>query len=89
MLISNPLIPWQHYVNRQDNVGLSVMEVKNKYMQEQLLFEQQMNFMYHQQRLMSQHPSGGGRSSSTIPSGSGDNTINSYVEDDYVEDYFI
>ena len=31
--------PWQWYVKRPDNVGLPLMEVKRKYMQEQLLFE--------------------------------------------------
>ena len=89
MIISNPPGPWQYYVNRQDNVGLSIMEIKDKYMREQLLFEQQINFMYHQQMLMSQQSSGGGPISSTTPSGSGDNTINSFVANDYVEDYFI
>ena len=85
MFTTNDPGPWQYYVNRQDNVGLSIMEVKDKYMREQLLFEQQMNFMHHQQMIMSQQSSGGGR----LPSGSGDNTINSFVANDYVEDYFI
>ena len=85
MFISNNPGPWQYYVNRQDNVGLSIMEVKDKYMREQLLFEQQMNFIHQQQMIMSQQSSGGGR----LPSGSGDNTINSFVANDYVEDYFI
>jgi len=40
MIISNPPGPWQYYVNRQDNVGLPIMEVRDKYMREQLLFEQ-------------------------------------------------
>ena len=31
--------PWQWYVKRPDNRGLSLMEVKRKYMHEQLLFE--------------------------------------------------
>ena len=86
MFITNDPGPWQYYVNRQDNVGLPIMEVKDKYMREQLLFEQQMNFMYQQQMLMSQASSGGGPLPSSISSG---DTINDYVEDDYVENYFI
>jgi hypothetical protein len=84
MFIPNDPGPWQYYVNRQDNVGLPIMEIKNKYMQEQLLFEQQMNFMYQQQMLMSQQASGGGGPlSSPISS-------NDYVVDDYiVDDYFV
>jgi hypothetical protein len=31
--------PWQWYVKRPDNRDLSIMEVKRKYMHEQLLFE--------------------------------------------------
>ena len=83
MFISNDPGPWQYYVNRQDNVGLPIMEVKDKYMREQLLFEQQMNFIYQQQMIMSQASSGGGPLSSPISS-------NDYVVDDYiVDDYFV
>jgi hypothetical protein len=82
MFLSNDPGPWQYYVNRQDNVGLSIMEVKDKYMREQLLFEQQMNFIYQQQMIMSQVSSGGG----PLPL---NDTTNDYVEDDYVENYFI
>jgi len=84
MFITNDPGPWQYYVNRQDNVGLPIMEIKNKYIQEQLLFEQQMNFMYQQQMLMSQQASGGGLIKSTE-----DNTENEFVENDYVENYLI
>ncbi len=31
--------PWQWFVKRRDNVNLPIMEVRRKYMQEQLLFE--------------------------------------------------
>lgn len=86
MFLSNDPGPWQYYVNRQDNVGLPIMEVKDKYMREQLLFEQQMNFIYQQHMIMSQASSGGGPLPPPISPG---DTINNYVEDDYVEDYFI
>jgi hypothetical protein len=66
MFLTNPPGPWQSYLNRPDNKGLSLMEVKNKYMQEQLLFENYMSFQMQQQMLMSQQSSGGGPSPSTI-----------------------
>ncbi len=87
-LPNNPGL-WQHYINRQDNVGLPIMKVKDKYMKEQMLFEQQMNFIHQQRMLMSQQFSGGGRFPSIAQNESGDNTINSFIENDYVEDYFI
>jgi len=34
--------PWQVFVKRPDNVGLNVMEVKSKYLTEQLLYENTM-----------------------------------------------
>ena len=83
MFISNNPGPWQYYVNRQDNVGLSIMEVKDKYMREQLLFEQQMNFIYQQQMLSSMAASGGGPSQTIDPS------ENNYVENNYIDNYFV
>jgi len=62
------------------------MEVRDKYLQEKLLFENYMSFVMQQQMIMSQASSGGGPLPS--PTSSGD-TINDYVVDDYVEDYFI
>ena len=83
MSISNNPGPWQYYVNRQDNVGLSIMEVKDKYMREQLLFEQQMNFIHQQQMLSSMAASGGGPSQTIDPS------ENNYVENNYIDNYFV
>jgi hypothetical protein len=68
MFIVNHPGPWQSYLNRPDNKGLSLMEVKNRYMQEQLLFENYMSFQMQQQMLMSQQSSGGGPSPSTASS---------------------
>ena len=77
--------PWQYFTNRRDNVGLSLMEVRNKYLHEQLLFENYISFIQHQQALMAQSAGGGG----PLPGGdTGDNTINDYIANDYVEDYF-
>jgi hypothetical protein len=84
MFIVNNPGPWQYYVNRPDNKNLPIMEVKDKYMREQLLFEQYVSFQMHQQMLMQQNASGGGR----FPSSTEDNTINEFVDNDYVENYF-
>lgn len=35
--------PWQYFANRPDNKGLHIMEVRNKYLMEQLAFEEQYN----------------------------------------------
>jgi hypothetical protein len=71
--------PWQSYILRQDNIGLPLMEVRSKYLQEQLNYDNQvLQHIY----MLSLQPQGGG---SNIL----DNTINSFVEDDYVEDYFL
>lgn len=37
--------PWQAFVKRPDNVGLSIMEARQKYLNEQLLFEEQMSYL--------------------------------------------
>jgi hypothetical protein len=84
MLLTNDPGPWQYYVNRPDNVGLPIMEVKDKYMREQLLFEQNLNFIQQQRMMMSNESSGGGVFN---PNQNQDDTENSYVVNDYVEDY--
>ena len=61
------------------------MEIKSKYLKEQLLFEQYMSFQMQQQMLLSQNASGGGR----VRTVEEDDTANQYVANDYVEDYFI
>ena len=60
MFLVNHPGPWQYYVNRSDNKGLPITEVKNKYMQEQLLYENYMSFQMQQQLLMSNASAGGG-----------------------------
>lgn len=37
--------PWQAFLKRPDNVGLSIMEAKQKYLNEQLIFEEQMSYL--------------------------------------------
>jgi len=48
--------PWQYYVKRRDNIGLPIMEVRRKYLTEQLQFE---NFQ-QQQMMMLMGAAGGG-----------------------------
>ena len=74
---------WQSYVNRPDNKGLNIMEVRDKYLREQLLFEQQMNFQI-QQQMLSSASGGGGPLPQTI-----DPSENSYVVNDYIDNYFV
>lgn len=78
------LDPWHIYVKRPENKGLNIMEIKSKYLQEQLLVEQYISFQQQQQMILSQNASGGGRASITE-----DSTANQYVVNDYVENYFI
>ena len=86
MFLINPPGPWQYYVNRADNKGLSLMEIKNKYMKEQLLFEQHMNFQMQQQMVFQQQSAGGGK---FIDNPEIDPSENEYLDNDYIDDYFI
>jgi hypothetical protein len=86
MFIVNNPGPWQYYVNRPDNRGLPLMEIKDKYMREQLLFEQYISFQMQQQMLMQQNASGGGGFPSSTEE---DDTINEFVVNDYIENYFL
>jgi hypothetical protein len=60
MFLVNHPGPWQSYLNRPDNKELSLMEVRDKYMQEQLLFENYMSFQHQQQMMMANASAGGG-----------------------------
>ncbi len=76
--------PWQYFVTRSDNVGKPLMEVRNKYLQEQLLFENYMSFIQQQQLMMSNASAGGGPPfSSSI-----DLSENNYVVNSYIDNYF-
>lgn len=41
MFIINDPGPWQYYHHRPDNIGLNTGQLKQKYLHEQMLFEQQ------------------------------------------------
>ena len=36
---------WQAFLKRPDNTSLSIMEAKQKYLNEQLIFEEQMSYL--------------------------------------------
>ena len=55
--------PWQSYVRRADNIGLPLMEVKQKYLKEQALFENEQRRQYYEYMRMI-HDSRGGPGSS-------------------------
>lgn len=82
MIVGNHPGPWHLYLKRPDNQGLHILEVKQKYLQEQINYENQLSQAIHMQNMLSLQPKGGGRSVV-------DSTANSYVEDDYVEDYLL
>jgi hypothetical protein len=44
--------PWPQYIKKRENIGVPLMEVRKKYMEEQLLFE---NYMSHLQQLDTLH----------------------------------
>lgn len=52
---------WQHFINRSDNRGLSIMEMKQKYLKEQLMFEQALSFQMQQQAKQAQLAASGGK----------------------------
>jgi hypothetical protein len=73
---TNPPGHWQHFILRNDNRGLTTEQIRQKYLKEQLLFENYVNFVQQQQLLMSNAASGGGPLPSPTPSpSSGDLTL--------------
>jgi hypothetical protein len=46
MFIINDPGPWQYYHHRMDNVGLNVEQLRQKYLTEQLMFEEQQYISY-------------------------------------------
>ncbi len=65
--ISNDPGPWSSYLSRSDNKNLPLMEVRDKYLREQLLFEQQLSFIQQQQMMMANSSAGGGNLPQSSP----------------------
>ena len=79
MILGNHPGPWQSYVKRSDNIGLHILEVRAKYLQEQLTYDNQLSQMYSMQNFQAKGPA------PVII----DPTSNDFVVDDYVEDYLV
>lgn len=60
MIVGHPG-QWQQFMTRSDNRGLSIMEMKQKYLKEQLMFEQSMSFQIQQQAKLAQQAASGGK----------------------------
>lgn len=67
MLLNHPGT-WQQFQFRPDNKGLSIMELKSKYLHEQYLFEAEL-FNLQQQHQQNVFMNGGGGGSTSSPSG--------------------
>jgi len=67
MIINHPG-PWQQYHLRSDNRGLSTIELKSKYINEQYLFEAQMTQLQHQHNIFMNGGGGGPLSPPPLPS---------------------
>ena len=65
MIINHPG-PWQQYHLRSDNRGLSTMELKSKYLNEQYLFEAQLAEAQFQHNIF-MNGGGGGKLNENTP----------------------
>ncbi len=75
MYAANPPGSWQHFTKRQDNVGLSLMEVRSKYLKEQLMYEEFISHTIQQQRQQAQANQGKGKKVTTVQTGLSSNCI--------------
>lgn len=66
MIFSHPG-PWQQFSLRSDNRGLSTMELKSKYINEQYLFEAQMAEVQHQHNIFMNGGGGGPQPTTATP----------------------
>lgn len=87
MLIAEHPGHWLNFVNRADNRGLTTEQQRQKYLREQLLFENFMSFQI-QQRLIQQNQSAGGTPDvpvvQSLPSNCIQFVVNT-IEDTYFE----
>lgn len=96
--------PWQSFIHREDNKNLTINELKVKFMQEQLLYENYISFLMQenytqQQQLMNMQSNanalaaaggaGGGDPFGEEPDTGTDPSSNSYVVDGYIDNYFV
>ena len=71
---------WQSFLKRKDNIGLSIMEVKQKYLKEQLLFESYLNTVNTMSPSVASSAAGAGAAGGPLPSkGGGGGGLRSYL----------
>lgn len=80
MFLGNHPGPWQYYVNRPDNKSLPIMEVRDKYLREQYLFESQYNTFIQQ---MQSNAASGGSFPEPTPTVESGYVVNGYVGSGY------
>jgi len=66
MFIVNNPGNWQDFTKRKDNVGVPIMEVRNRYLKEQLAYDNFVSFVVSQQRIINQSSQGGGPSQEVV-----------------------
>lgn len=85
---------WNEFIYREDNKGLTLLEMKTKYLQEKLNYDNFRSYLLRefyiqqQQNVQSNSSAGGGKlPSSTTPEVNP--SSNSYVVDGYIDNYFV
>ena len=76
--------PWQIFVRRPDNIGLVPIRVKEKYLKESFLWQQQLAVF-----ATGTATSGDSPGNSSGASGGNDGSENDYTDPDYIEDYYL
>ena len=87
---------WNVFMYREDNKGLTILEIKTKYLQEKLNYDNYRSFLLREAYLQQQQqlaPSnasaGGGAKPSTQSTPEVNPSENDYVVNDYIDDYFV
>lgn len=60
----NPPIPWQNFLNLRENKNVPLLEVKRRYIKQQLLFENA--YISYQQSIMHGKVQGGKKTTETV-----------------------
>ena len=84
---------WNEFIYREDNKGLTLLEMKTKYLQEKLNYDNFISYLLResyiqqQQNVQSNSSAGGGKLSSDTPEVNP--SENDYVVNGYIDDYFV
>lgn len=74
---------WQSYVNRPENKGLPILELKQRYIRDSFFFQQFLVERAVNQPSVSAASAGGGGGGQIDPS------ENEFIDNDYIDDYFV